>query len=34
MNKTKAARKKLPPQTHQTNTLLQSKGENVLDEYV
>lgn len=34
MNKTKAARKKLPPQTHQTNTLLQSKGDKVFDVFV
>lgn len=34
MNKTKAARKKLPPQTHQTNMLLQSKGDKVFDVFV
>lgn len=34
MNKTKAARKKLPPQTHQTNKLLQSKGDKVFDVFI
>ena len=34
MNKTKAARKKIPPQTHQTNALLQSRGDKVFDVFI